>query len=84
MTRPKALDMMVTYLRDDMDKYQHEIDNTRGCHARFSFLVKVYEDHLDAAVDAVSDGPRFSYHKACAPRSYFMILVTHAYLWTKV
>lgn len=31
---PKAMYMMVTYLRVDLGKAQQELDDTRGCHAK--------------------------------------------------
>lgn len=41
----ETLDIMVTYLGVDPRKSQHELDDTKGCHARFSFLVDLYEHH---------------------------------------
>lgn len=74
INRADALEMMMTYLGDDSGKSQHEINNTRWCHARFSFLVKLYEDHLTTIVDALGDDTRDAYHITCALRSCFMVL----------
>lgn len=73
--RPEALEMMVSYLGFDTGKAQHEIDDTRGCHARFSFMVDLYEHHLTVTVDADGDDGHVAYHKVCALRSYLLILV---------
>lgn len=40
--------MMMTYL--GFDPAQQEIDDTSGCHVRFSFFMKNYVDHLNADV----------------------------------
>lgn len=47
--------MMVTYFRTDPRKAPHEIDDTGGYHAMFSFLVDLYEHQLATFVD-VDDG----------------------------
>lgn len=55
MTRPDALDMMVTYLGVDPGYSQKEMDDTRECHVRFSFIKKLYKDHLTKEVEADGD-----------------------------
>lgn len=47
--------MMATYLEAYLRKAQHEIDYTGWFHARFSFLVDLYEHHLSTSVDADGD-----------------------------
>lgn len=72
---PVVLDMMVTYLGADPNKFQQKINDTKGCHARFLFLVKLYKEHLAAVKDVAGDDARVACHKAYALMSYFMVLV---------
>lgn len=72
---PEALDLIVNHLRVDLVKAQEEIDDTRGCHTIFSFHVNNYVDHLHADVDVTSDYACVTYHRVCALRSYFIILI---------
>lgn len=46
---------MVTQLGSDSSKAQREIEDTRGCQARFSFLSENSINHLNAVVDAIGD-----------------------------
>lgn len=62
--------MMVMYLGVDLKKYQQELDDTRGCHPRFSILFDLHEHHLVAAVEVKGGDSRVAYHITCALRSY--------------
>lgn len=55
ISRPKALDLMVIHLGANPSKTQSDIEDTKGCHARFSFLSKNYINHLNAVVLVVCD-----------------------------
>lgn len=63
-SRPDALDIMLTYLRADPGKFQPEINDIRGCYARFSFLVTMYEHYMATSMDADGDDAQVVYHKA--------------------
>lgn len=47
--------MMLTYLRADTCDAQKKIDAATGCYARFSFLNKLYIDHMLVTVEAGGD-----------------------------
>lgn len=49
MTKDEALKVMVEYLGDDLGEAMYELDKTRGVHAIFVYLEKVYEDALLSA-----------------------------------
>lgn len=83
-TRPEALDRMVTYLGADRGKAQQELDDTRWCHARFSFLIDLHEHHLDASVEADGGDSRVAYHKACALRLYLLVLAEMSIFTDKI
>lgn len=44
MTKDEALEMMVEYLGANSGEAVEELDKTKGAHARFVYLKKVYED----------------------------------------
>lgn len=73
--RPEALNMMMTYLGTDFGKAQHNIYDIIVCHARFPFLVDLYEHHMNAFVVANGDDAQVAYHRVCALRSYILVLV---------
>lgn len=73
ITRPSALEMMVAYLGDDAKDAQKEIDDIRECHARFSFLEKMYIYHLVVTVKANGDDAQVL-HDRCI-QSYLMYLI---------
>lgn len=52
-TKTEALEMMVIYLGVDPEKTHQELDDTRGYHSRFSFLVDLHKHHLDASMEAM-------------------------------
>lgn len=66
---------MVTQLCVHPGKAHREIEDTRGCHARFSFLSKNYIKQLNAVVDVAGDEEPVSYHRVCALKTYFLVLV---------
>lgn len=67
--------MMVTFLGSDWGDAQKEINDTRGCHARFSFLETLCRDHLEATLEEDGDDARVVYHRGCVLRAYLMVLV---------
>lgn len=73
----EALDMMVTYLGVGPGKTQEEIDDTRECHVRFSFLVDLYDQQFVIVVDMDT------YHITCALRTYLLILSEHPFYGQK-
>lgn len=57
----------MAYLGVDPSDVQKEIDDTRRCHARFTFLKKLYKDHLVAVVKADDDdNAQVLHHRTCA------------------
>lgn len=52
ITRVKACEIRIMYLGVDLTKASEKVDDTRGSHAIFSSLVKLYGDNLDLAEDA--------------------------------
>lgn len=75
MTRPEELEIMVTYLRDDLEDALKELEETRWCHTRFAFLENLYTYHPIAAVEADGDDALVMHHITCALRSYPMYLI---------
>lgn len=67
--------MMVQYLETDSSDAQTEMDDTKGCHARLTFLEEMYRYHLDVAVEADDNDAHVLHHRACALRLYIMYLV---------
>lgn len=55
ISRFKALGLMGTQLGVDLGKAQGEIEDTNGCHARFSFLSKNHINHLNAVMNYEGD-----------------------------
>lgn len=51
------------------------MDETRGCHARFSFLDELYINHLDAVVEVDGDDSQVLHQRTCGLRSYLVYLV---------
>lgn len=51
--RPDVLKMMVNYLGVEPEDALKEMEDTRGCHARFGFLESQYTHHLVAHVRLV-------------------------------
>lgn len=46
ITKDEALEILVDYLKDDPTEENKELDRTRGYHARFEYLKKVYTEEL--------------------------------------
>ncbi|CAL5209595.1 unnamed protein product [Lathyrus oleraceus] len=46
ITKDEALEMMVDHLGDDPREAKNELDRTRGTHARFEYLKKIYTVEL--------------------------------------
>ncbi|CAL5198860.1 unnamed protein product [Lathyrus oleraceus] len=71
--REEGVDMIMCHLRVDPTKVAQEAHDTRGAHARFSFLEKIYKGHLRGALDVDVNGMQVEYH--CALRCYLLFLV---------
>lgn len=65
----------MTYLGVDIEDSLKELEDTRGCHARFIFLKNLHIHHLDATMESDGDDARVMHHRAYALRSYLMYLV---------
>lgn len=76
MSRPDALYMMVTYSGTDLEDDLKELEDTKGCHARFPFLEKLYIHHLVVGVEIDGDYAHVMHHRAYALRSYLMYFVS--------
>lgn len=74
MTKPDALEMMVTYLRDDREDALKKMEGTRGCHVPFVFLEKLSIHNLAAKVEANGVDAQVMHHRACALRSHLIYL----------
>lgn len=61
-----------------------KIDDTKRCHAKFSFLMKNHVDHLNVVVDVVDDNAQVAYHSVCALRSISWFLMAQSFLWTNM
>ncbi|CAL5208185.1 unnamed protein product [Lathyrus oleraceus] len=83
MTKGEALEMMLEYRGADPGEVMDELDKTRGTHARFVYLEKVYEDVLLSAQQA-DDDEKVALHKSHVLRAYLLYLVGTAILWTIV
>lgn len=46
ITKYEALEMMVDYLGADLEEEKKQLDKTRGEHAIFEYLKKVYREEL--------------------------------------
>lgn len=67
--------MMVIHLGVNPIELSGEGHDTRGSHARLSFLEKLYKDHLQKVVDAEGNDMQVEYHQTCALRCYLLFLV---------
>lgn len=50
-------------------------EKTKGCHARFEFLKKVYTNEILRAQEARGDDEHVGLHRAYAMRAYLIYLV---------
>lgn len=75
LTKLDALEMIVQYLGVDPGDVQQEINDTRGCHAKFKFQERLYICHLDVKVGVGGDDVQVVHHRVCALRSYLLYLV---------
>lgn len=73
--REDIVDIMVIHLGVDSAKVVREASDTRGAHARFSFLEKLYKDHLEGVLNVEGDDVHVEYHRQCALRCYLLFLV---------
>lgn len=75
INKDEGLEMMVDYLGVDLQDAMREFGKTRGCHARFEFLKKVYTYEILRAEEAIGDDEQVGLHIAYAMRAYLLYLV---------
>ncbi|CAL5214714.1 unnamed protein product [Lathyrus oleraceus] len=75
ITKDKAVEMMVEYLRLDPEKAVEEVSRTRGAHARFEFLRNIYATKIQRAEQADGDAEQVAVHISHALRAYLLFLV---------
>lgn len=68
--------MMVEQLGVDPEDAVMEFEKTRGAHARFEFLKKVYTYDILRAKQARSDNEQVGLHRAYGMRVYLIYLVS--------
>lgn len=66
MSKSEALDLTMTQLRVSPSKSRGEIEDIRGCHAIFSFLLGNYINQLNMVWDDVRYESNVSYHRVSA------------------
>lgn len=71
----EIMEMMVNYLGIDPGDALQEIKTTRGCHARFRFLERLYIKQLHVAEKDVGDDEQVMQHRAYTLRAYMLYLV---------
>ncbi|CAL5209991.1 unnamed protein product [Lathyrus oleraceus] len=74
-SKDETLEMMVDYRGVDPAYARTEMDRTRGTHARFEFLKKVYTYELQRVEHARGDDEQVRLHKAYVIRAYLLYLV---------
>lgn len=67
--------MMVTYLRDDIRDDVKEVEDTRGRHARFIFLKRMYAHKLTTTEQTAGDNEHIMQHRAYTLRAYLTIYI---------
>lgn len=67
--------MMVNYLVADPRDAQQVMNDTRGCHAKFLFMERMFRYHLDATIEVDSYNALVAHHRVCALRPYLLYLV---------
>lgn len=75
MIKDEVLEMIVEYLGTDPGEVMDELDKTRGAHARFVYLNKVYEDVLLTAQQDDGDDEQVVLYISHALRAYLFYLV---------
>lgn len=75
ITKDEELEMMVDHLRDNSEEAKDELDRTRGAHAMFEYLMKIYETEILRAEQPASDYEQVGLHIAHAIRAYLLYLV---------
>lgn len=83
ISKNKALELMVDYMRVDPEDAMRELEKTRGAHARFQFLKNVYIDEILIAEQARGDVEQVRLHRAYAMRAHLLYLVgiTVSLMW---
>ncbi|XP_050878283.1 protein MAINTENANCE OF MERISTEMS-like [Lathyrus oleraceus] len=75
ISKDEALELMVDYVGVDTEVVMSEMERTKGAHARFEFLKKVYTYELLRAQHARGDNEQVGLHKVYAIIAYLLYLV---------
>lgn len=73
--KDKALELKIDYLGVDLEDAMRELEKTRGPHARFEFLKKLYTYELFREKQAKGDVEKVGIHKVYAMRPYLLYLL---------
>ena len=73
--KEEALDMLVEKLGVTPESAMAEIDKTRGCHVRYSYLDRVFRNEIRRAREACGYLKQVSIHQRFAMRAYILYLV---------
>ncbi|XP_058741294.1 uncharacterized protein LOC131613660 [Vicia villosa] len=73
--RDKAQETMVIYLGVGPMEALKQCENTKCAYAKFSFLKELYEQNLELVEEADDDDLQVTYHRECALRRFFLLLV---------
>lgn len=71
----EAQEMMVTYLEVDLMDIMMQCERTRGAHAKFSLLEKIYGEKLELTENLDGDELQVTYHRECTLRCFLLFLV---------
>ena len=69
------VNLMVTLLGTDHSKVSDEAAHTRGSHARFDFLEKLYNDHVKGGTYVDGDNVHVEYHRHYILKCYLLFLI---------
>ncbi|XP_058770784.1 protein MAIN-LIKE 1-like [Vicia villosa] len=75
INKDKALDMLVEKLGVAPQSALGEIDKTRGCHVRYSFLGQVFMNEIRRAQEDDGDPEQVTIHMRFAIRTYLLYLI---------
>lgn len=76
----KAVKVMLIYLRVDLGDTLKELEDTRGCHAKFGFFERLYAQQLSAAEHATGDDGQVIQHIAYTLITYMYFVGTSLFV----
>ena len=74
ISRDEELDMMADYLGVDLEDAMRKFEKTKGCHARFEFLKKIYRDKILRVKEARGYNEQVGLYRVYAMRAYLLYL----------